>query len=123
MAYLNRVELIGHLGKDPEIRIFPDGTPVASVSVATTEYYKDKESGERKDRTQWHNITVTGKKAEFIKEYIKKGSFVFISGKLSYRSYEKDGQKKFLTEIVLNDFTGDIQILDKKEADPTNGLV
>ena len=68
-------------------------------------------------------MTVTGKKAEFIKEYIKKGSFVFISGKLSYRSYEKDGQKKFLTEIVLNDFTGDIQILDKKEADPTNGLV
>lgn len=63
MAYLNRVELIGHLGKDPEIRIFPDGTPVASVSVATTEYYKDKESGERKDITQWHNITVTGKKS------------------------------------------------------------
>lgn len=123
MAYLNRVELIGHLGKDPEIRIFPDGTPIASISVATTEYYKDKETGERKDITQWHNITITGKKADFVKEYIKKGSFIFVSGKLSYRSYEKDGQKRFLTEIVLNDFTGAIQILDKKETAPTNGLV
>lgn len=79
MAYLNRVELIGHLGKDPEIRVFRDGTPNASISVATTEYYKDKETGERKDITQWHNITVIGKKADFCKEYLKKGSFVFIS--------------------------------------------
>ncbi|HII3761634.1 single-stranded DNA-binding protein [Pasteurella multocida] len=123
MAYLNRVELIGHLGKDPEIRVFPDGTPVASISVATTEYYKDKETGERKDITQWHNITVTGKKADFCREYLKKGSFVFISGKLNYRSYEKDGQKRLITEIILNDFNGEVQILDKKEADPSNGLV
>lgn len=123
MAYLNRVELIGHLGKDPEIRLFPDGTPCATVSVATTEYYKDKETGERKDITQWHNIQITGKKADFVREYIKKGSFIFVSGKLNYRSYEKDGQKRFLTEILLNDFIGDIQILDKKEADPANGLV
>ncbi|MFC1098374.1 single-stranded DNA-binding protein [Pasteurella multocida] len=123
MAYLNRVELIGHLGQDPEIRVFPDGTPVASFSVATTEYYKDKESGEKRNITQWHNIVITGKRADFCREYLKKGAFVFLSGKLNYRSYEKDGQKKFITEISINDFNGEIQILDKKESDPTNGLV
>ncbi|MDG6882823.1 Helix-destabilizing protein [Phocoenobacter uteri] len=123
MAYLNRVELIGHLGKDPELRAFPNGTPVANFSVATTEYYKDKETGERKDITQWHNVSIIGKKADFVKDYLKKGSFIYISGKLNYREYEKDGQKRYLTEIVLSDFLGEIQILDKKESDPTNGLV
>lgn len=123
MAYLNRVELIGHLGQAPEMRAFPNGTSVATLSVATTEYYKDKETGERKDITQWHNIQITGKKADFASQFLKKGSMVFISGKLNYRAYEKDGQKRFITEILVNDFIGEFIVLDKKEADPTNGLV
>lgn len=123
MAYLNRVELIGYLGKDPEMRIFPDGTPVANFSIATTEYYKDKETGEKKDITQWHNIQVIGKKADLVSQFLKKGSLIFIAGKLNYRAYEKDGQKRFLTEIILNDFIGEFQVLDKKETDPANGLV
>lgn len=123
MAYLNRVELIGHLGQDPEMRAFPNGTPVATISVATTEYYKDKETGERKDITQWHNIQIIGKKADFASQFLKKGSMVFISGKLNYRAYEKDGQKRFITEILVNDFIGEFIVLDKKETDPTNGLV
>lgn len=96
----NKVTLLGNLGKDPEVRTTPSGSQVASFSVATAEKYKDKNSGEWKEVTDWHNIVMWDKLAEIAGQYLKKGSKVFIEGKLKTRSYEKDGQTKYITEVL-----------------------
>jgi single-strand DNA-binding protein len=101
MASVNKVILIGNLGRDPEIRYLPSGQPVASFSVATTESFNDRNNA-RQERTDWHNITVWGKQAELCSQYLKKGRQVFIEGRISYQQYEaKDGSgKRYRTEIV-----------------------
>lgn len=103
---INKVILVGRLGKDPEIRHVSQGsTQVANFSVATDESYKDKQ-GERQHKTEWHNITIWGKMALIAEKYLKKGTLVYIEGKIHTRSYEgKDGQKKYVTEIVAQTFT------------------
>jgi single-strand DNA-binding protein len=102
MAGVNKVILIGNLGKDPELRYTPGGQPVASFSVATTERWTDK-NGQRQDRTEWHNIVVWGKLAELTNQYLKKGRPVYIEGRITNRSWDdKDGNKKYRTEIVAN---------------------
>ncbi|MCL5033585.1 MAG: single-stranded DNA-binding protein [Bacteroidetes bacterium] len=100
---VNKVILIGNLGKDPELRYAPSGAAVASFSLATNEQWKDQE-GNPQERTTWHNLVVWGKLAEIAAEYLKKGRKVYIEGRLQYRDYEdKSGNKRYVTEIVVND--------------------
>jgi single-strand DNA-binding protein len=102
MAGVNKVILIGNLGKDPELRYTAAGQPVASFSVATTERWTDK-NGQRQERTEWHNIVVWGKLAELTNQYLKKGRPVYIEGRITSRSWDdRDGNKKYRTEIVAN---------------------
>lgn len=108
---VNRVTLVGHLGNDPDLRHTDGGTAVANFSLATNERWKDK-SGEQKEHTEWHRIVAWGKTAELCKEYLHKGSQVYIEGKLQTRSYQdKDGVTKYTTEVVVNQ----VQFLGKKE--------
>lgn len=105
MAGINKAILIGNLGKDPEIRTMESGRKMASFPLATTETYKDK-NGERVDQTEWHNVVFWGPVAEIIERYLKKGSQVYIEGKIRTRSYDdKDGNKKYITEIVGDKMT------------------
>ncbi len=101
---LNRVQLIGNLGKDPEIKYTPQGTPVAKLTIATNERFKDK-SGEWQDRTEWHNVVLWQRLAEIAGEYLKKGGKVYIEGRLQTRSWDDktSGQKKYMTEVVASD--------------------
>jgi single-strand DNA-binding protein len=101
---LNRVTLIGNLGKDPEVKYTPSGTPVAKLALATNERFKDK-SGEWQDRTEWHNVVLWQRQAEIAGEYLKKGSKVYIEGRLQTRSWDDktSGQKKYMTEVVATD--------------------
>ncbi|NRF71420.1 single-stranded DNA-binding protein [Aquincola sp. S2] len=101
MASKNRVNLLGNLGRDPEIRYLPNGTPTAQVSLATAEAWKDKDSGDRKERTEWHRVVFFGRLAEIVGEYLIKGSQVDIEGKLRTRKFtDKDGIERYTTEIV-----------------------
>ena len=101
---LNRVQLIGNLGKDPEIKYTPSGTAVAKLTIATNERFKDK-GGEWQDRTEWHNVVLWQRLAEIAGEYLKKGGKVYVEGRLQTRSWEdkQTGQKKYMTEIVASD--------------------
>jgi single-strand DNA-binding protein len=101
---VNKVILVGNLGKDPEVKYTPNGVPVAKFSLATNERFKDK-SGEWQDRTEWHSIVAWQRLAEIVGEYVKKGSKVYIEGKLQTSSWEdkQSGEKKYRTEIVAND--------------------
>src|SRR5207302_2597388 len=101
---LNRVQLIGNLGKDPEIKYTPSGTPVAKIALATNERFKDK-SGEWQDRTEWHNVVLWQRLAEIAGEYLKKGGKAYIEGRLQTRSWDdkNTNQKKYMTEVVAND--------------------
>ncbi len=100
---VNKVILIGNLGKDPELRYAPSGSAVATFSLATSEQWKDQE-GNPQERTSWHNIVVWGKLAEIVSEYLKKGRKVYLEGRLQYRDYEdKSGNKRYVTEVVVSD--------------------
>lgn len=96
---LNQAQIIGHLGRDPELRYLPSGEAVANFAIATTEKWKDKQSGEIKEHTEWHSISVFGRLAEIVEKYLHKGSLVFVSGKLKTRKYQKDGQDHYATSI------------------------
>jgi single-strand DNA-binding protein len=102
---VNKVILLGTLGKDPELKYTPQGTAVARFSMATNENYKDKQSGEWKERTEWHNIVCWQRTAEVAAEYLKKGRQVYIEGRITNRSWDdkETGQKKYITEVVAND--------------------
>jgi single-strand DNA-binding protein len=113
---VNKVILVGNLGRDPEVRRTGSGDPVVSFSVATTESWRDKATGERKDKTEWHNVVIwnenLGKVAE---QYLKKGSKVYIEGQLQTREYtDKDGNQRKTTEVVLQRFRGELQLLDRR---------
>ena len=100
MASVNKVIIVGNLGKDPEMRSFPNGDQVANVSIATTDRWKDKTSGEMKEATEWHRINFNGRLAEIVGQYLKKGSQVYVEGSLRTRKWtDKDGVEKFTTEI------------------------
>ena len=102
MASLNKVILIGNLGRDPETRYLPNGDAVANISVATTETWKDK-SGEKQEKTEWHRVTLYRRLGEIAGEYLKKGSQVYIEGRIEYREYEKDGVKRYSTDIIASE--------------------
>ena len=102
MASVNKVILIGILGRDPETRYMPDGGAITNISIATTEQWKDK-NGEKQEKTEWHRVAFFGKLAEIAGEYLKKGSQVYVEGRLQTRKWQdKDGQDKYTTEIVAN---------------------
>ena len=96
---LNRAQLIGHLGQDPDFKTTPNGTPVCTIRVATSERFKTRD-GDWQERTEWHNVTLWARQAEVANEYLKKGSKVFIEGRISTRTYEKDGITRYFTEVV-----------------------
>src|SRR6476620_5238866 len=102
MASVNKVIIIGNLGRDPETRYMPEGGAITNISVATTEKWKDK-NGEMQEKTEWHRVAFFGKLAEIAGEYLKKGSQVYVEGRLQTRKWQdKDGQDKYMTEIVAN---------------------
>jgi len=105
MAGVNKVILVGNLGRDPEVRHLESGVAVASFSIATTESYKDRNTGERRDQTEWHNIVLWRGLADVAEKYLKKGDSVYIEGKLRTRSWEKDGITRYTTEIVGDNMT------------------
>lgn len=100
---INKVILVGNVGRDPEIRYTPSGMAVANFSVATSEKWKDKNSGEMQERTEWHRIVAWGRLGEICGEYLSKGRQVYIEGRLQTRSWEKDGVTRYTTEIVANE--------------------
>lgn len=112
---INKVNLIGRLGKDPEIRRMTNGDPVVNLSVATSENWRDKSSGERKEKTEWHRVVIFNDNlAKVAENYLKKGSLVHLEGSLQTRSWEKDGQTRYSTEIVLQKYRGELTMLDGK---------
>lgn len=110
MASLNRVTLIGNVGKDPEIKTFASGNKVASITLATTERYKDR-NGEQKEDTEWHSVQAFGKLADVVERFVHKGSLLYLDGKIRTRSYEADGRTVYRTEIVADH----IQMLDRPQ--------
>ncbi len=117
MAGVNKAILIGHVGRDPDVRRMNSGDAVVTFSVATSETWRDKGSGERKERTEWHNVVIFNEGlCKLAEQYLKKGSKVYLEGKIQSREYEdKDGIKRRTTEIVLNQFRGELTLLDKSD--------
>ena len=111
---LNRVCLIGHLGADPEMRRTQDGRPIANFRIATSETWRDKNSGERRENTEWHSIVVfTEGLAKIVEQYVKKGSKIYVEGAMQTRKWQdKDGVERYTTEVVLKAFNGTILLLD-----------
>jgi single-strand DNA-binding protein len=116
MASVNKVILVGHLGKDPEIRATNNGDKIANLSVATSESWRDKVSGERKDKTEWHKVVIFNEGlAKVAESYLRKGSKVYLEGALQTRKWtDKDGVEKYSTEIVLQKYRGELVLLDSK---------
>ena len=102
---VNKVILIGNLGRDPEIRYTPDGVAIANVTVATTDYWNDRNTGERQERTEWHRVVFFRKLAEIVEQYLKKGSKIYVEGRLQTRSWEQEGVKRYTTEVIANEMT------------------
>jgi single-strand DNA-binding protein len=115
VASLNRVSLIGHVGRDPEIRYLPGGDPVANFSLATTETWKDR-SGQKQERTEWHRVEVFGKTAQVVKDYLSKGRQVYVEGAITYDEWtDKDGNKRNTTKIKLSGPQSRLVLLGKGE--------
>ncbi|HWP95057.1 MAG TPA: single-stranded DNA-binding protein [Gammaproteobacteria bacterium] len=100
---VNKVILIGNLGADPEVRYMPSGGAVANIRLATSESWKDKQTGEQQERTEWHNVVFFNRLAEIAGEYLRKGSQIYVEGSLRTRKYEKDGQTHYRTEIIASE--------------------
>jgi len=118
---MNLVILIGHLGQEPEVKYTQDGTAVANFSIATNEKWKDKQTGEQREKTEWHRIVVWRRLAEICGEYLSKGQLVSITGKLQTRSWEKDGVTRYVTEIVANDMKMLTRGKEKQQGPPQQG--
>ena len=109
---INRVTIVGNLGQDPEVRYTPGGAAITNISVATSESWKDKNTGQTQEKTEWHRVVFFGKLAEIAGEYLKKGSQVYVEGKLQTRKWQdKQGQDKYSTEVIVDSFTGVMQML------------
>ena len=115
MRGINKVILVGNLGQDPEVKTMNNGNSVANLSVATSERWKDKQTGEQRERTEWHRVVVFGKAAEMCGQFLNKGSKIFVEGKNQTRKWQtQDGQDRYTTEVVV-DMWGTIQFLDRVE--------
>ena len=120
---VNKVILVGNLGKDPEVRRMTSGEPVVNLSIATSESWRDKASGERKEKTEWHRVVIFNKNlADVAEKYLKKGSKVYVEGQLQTRKWtDKDGAEKYSTEVVLQNFRGELTMLDGKSGGGEGG--
>lgn len=115
---INKVILVGNVGNDPEIRAMQNGDEVANFSLATSERWKDKNSGEKKEKTEWHRVVAWGNLATVVKNYVKKGSKLYIEGKLQTRKWtDQSGVEKYSTEIILQGFNATLQMLDSRAGD------
>jgi single-strand DNA-binding protein len=117
---VNKVILVGTCGQDPEVRYLPNGNAVTNLSLATSEQWTDKQSGQKVERTEWHRVSLFGKVAEIAGEYLRKGSQVYIEGKLQTREWEKDGIKRYTTEIIV-DINGTMQLLGGRPQNQQGG--
>ena len=114
MASVNKVILIGNLGRDPEVRYTPSGSAVCNISLATTRNWKSREGGERQEETEWHRVVFYDKLAEIVGEYLRKGRPVYVEGRLKTRKWQdKDGVEKYSTEVVLQGFNSQLTMLDR----------
>lgn len=113
---VNKVILVGNLGKDPEIRRTQDGRPIANLSVATSESWRDKNTGERKEKTEWHRVVIFNEGlCKIVEQYLKKGAKVYLEGQLQTRKWQdKDGNDKYSTEVVLQGFNSQLTMLDSR---------
>ena len=120
---VNKVILVGNLGKDPEVRRMTSGDPVVNLSVATSESWRDKASGERKEKTEWHRVVIFNKNlAEVAEKYLRKGAKVYVEGQLQTRKWtDKDGAEKYSTEVVLQNFRGELTMLDGRNGGGEGG--
>ena len=120
---VNKVILVGNLGKDPEVRRMTSGEPVVNLSIATSESWRDKASGERKEKTEWHRVVIFNKNlADVAEKYLRKGAKVYVEGQLQTRKWtDKDGAEKYSTEIVLQNFRGELTMLDGKGGEGGGG--
>ena len=114
---VNKVILIGNVGGDPETRYMPNGNAVTNITLATTDTWKDKQTGQQQERTEWHRVVLFGKVAEIAGEYLRKGSQCYIEGRLQTREWEKDGVKRYTTEVVV-DMGGTMQLLGGRCGSP-----
>jgi single-strand DNA-binding protein len=118
---INKVILIGNVGQDPQIRATKDGKEIASLSLATSEKWSDKSTGEVKERAEWHNVSIFGGLVNVVKNYVRKGSKLYIEGKLQTDKYtDKNGVEKYITKVVVQGFNSTLQILNKVEAGGIN---
>lgn len=114
---LNEVKLIGNVGADPEIKNFQNGGRCANLSIATSETWKDKNTGEKKEKTEWHRVVVFSEGlVGVVEKYVKKGSKLYVQGQLETRSWDQDGQKKYTTEIVMRPFNSNLLLLDGRNS-------
>lgn len=113
---VNKVILVGNLGADPEVRRLPSGDPVVNMRIATSETWRDRQSGERKERTEWHNVAIFNDQlAKVAEQYLKKGMKVYLEGQLQTRKWQdQSGQERYTTEVVLQKFRGELQMLDSR---------
>ena len=118
---VNKVILIGNVGGDPEVRYLPNGNAVANVTLATTDSWKDKQTGQMQERTEWHRVVFFGRIAEVVGEYARKGSKLYVEGRLQTREWEKDGVKRYTTEVVV-DMGGQMQLLDSRQGGGEQGM-
>lgn len=107
---INKVILVGNVGQDPETRYMPNGNAVTNITLATSETWKDKNTGEQQERTEWHRVTFYQRLAEIVAEYVRKGSKLYVEGRLQTRSWEQDGIKRYATDIIANE----MQMLDSR---------
>ncbi len=120
---VNKVILVGNLGKDPEVRTGQDGTKIVNFSIATSETWNDRASGERKEKTEWHRVVVFNDRiADVVEKYVRKGSKVYVEGSLQTRKWtDQSGQEKYTTEVVISRFRGDLTMLDGRNAGEGGG--
>ena len=114
---VNKVILVGNLGRDTEVRYYQDGNKIVNMSLATSESWTDRSSGERREKTEWHRVVIFNDRlGEIAEKYLNKGSKVYLEGQLQTRKWEKDGQERYSTEVVINRFRGELTMLDSRSS-------
>ena len=124
MAGINKVILVGNLGAKPEIKYASNGNAISNLSIATSESWTDKSTGQKQERTEWHRVSLFGKVAEIAGQYLDKGSKVYVEGKLQTRKWQdQSGQDRYTTEVVISGYSGTLQMLDKRDDMNSNAPV
>jgi single-strand DNA-binding protein len=120
---INKVILVGNLGKDPEVRRAPSGSPIVNLSIATSEQWRDKATGEKREKTEWHRVVIFNEVlAKLAENYLKKGSKVYLEGQLQTRKYEQNGVEKYSTEIVVQNYRGEMALLDSRGSGDSSSI-